>query len=70
MSEWKELYLSDVGTLARGKSKHRPRWADHLYGGSYPFIQTGDISAANKYINTYRQTYSEAGLEQSKLWDK
>ncbi|EDX73621.1 Type I restriction modification DNA specificity domain protein [Coleofasciculus chthonoplastes PCC 7420] len=70
MSEWNEFYLSDVGTLARGKSKHRPRWADHLYGGPYPFIQTGDISAANKYINTYRQTYSEAGLAQSKLWDK
>lgn len=70
MSEWEECYLSDVGTLARGKSKHRPRWAEHLYGGSYPFIQTGEISAANKYINTYRQSYSEAGLAQSKLWDK
>jgi type I restriction enzyme, S subunit len=70
MSEWEELYLSDIGTLARGKSKHRPRWADHLYGGFYPFIQTGEISAANKYISTYRQTYSEAGLAQSKLWEK
>jgi type I restriction enzyme, S subunit len=70
MSEWKEFYLSDIGTLARGKSKHRPRWADHLYGGFYPFIQTGEISAANKYISTYRQTYSEAGLAQSKLWEK
>jgi type I restriction enzyme S subunit len=70
MSEWKEFYLTDIGTLARGKSKHRPRWAEHLYGGSYPFIQTGEITAANKYVSTYQQTYSEAGLVQSKLWDK
>jgi len=70
MSEWKEYYLSELGTLARGKSKHRPRWAEHLYGGKYPFIQTGEITAANKYIDQYSQTYSDAGLAQSKLWDK
>lgn len=70
MSEWKEYHLSELGTLARGKSKHRPRWAEHLYGGKYPFIQTGEITAANKYINKYSQTYSEAGLAQSKLWEK
>lgn len=70
MSEWKEYYLSELGTLSRGKSKHRPRWAEHLYGGKYPFIQTGEITAANKYIDKYSQTYSEAGLAQSKLWKK
>lgn len=70
MSEWKEYYLSELGTLGRGKSKHRPRWAEHLYGGKYPFIQTGEITAANKYIDQYSQTYSDAGLAQSKLWEK
>ncbi|MBD2544906.1 restriction endonuclease subunit S [Planktothricoides raciborskii] len=70
MSEWRQYYLTELGTLNRGKSKHRPRWAEHLYGGPYPFIQTGDIAAANKYINSYQQTYSEDGLAQSKLWDK
>jgi type I restriction enzyme, S subunit len=70
MSDWKEYYLSELGTLSRGKSKHRPRWAEHLYGGKYPFIQTGEITAANKYIDKYSQTYSDAGLAQSKLWKK
>jgi len=41
-----------------------------LYGGPYPFIQTGDIAAAHGRISTFRQTYSEAGLAQSKLWPK
>lgn len=70
MSEWKEMTLKELGTLARGKSKHRPRYAFHLYGGPYPFIQTGDVKAASRKINNYNQTYSEAGLAQSKLWPK
>ncbi|MGD9684464.1 MAG: restriction endonuclease subunit S [Candidatus Obscuribacterales bacterium] len=60
--------LTDVGELSRGKSKHRPRHAAHLYGGPYPFIQTGDIKASQGRIRRYCQTYSEAGLAQSKLW--
>lgn len=62
--------LSDVATLDRGKSRHRPRDAAFLYGGDYPFIQTGDIANSDGYIQTYRQTYSEDGLAQSKLWPK
>lgn len=70
MSEWKTYKLGELGTLARGKSKHRPRDAAFLYGGKYPFIQTGDIKAANHKISKHSQTYSEEGLKQSKLWDK
>jgi type I restriction enzyme S subunit len=69
-SRWKECILTEMGTLQRGKSKHRPRYAFHLYGGSYPFIQTGQIREAAKYITKYEQTYSEDGLAQSKLWKK
>jgi type I restriction enzyme S subunit len=39
-----------------------------LYGGEYPFIQTGEIKAANFKITDFTQTYNEAGLAQSKLW--
>lgn len=62
--------LSDLGELARGKSKHRPRNDKKLFGGRYPFIQTGEVRAANRIIKKYEQTYSEFGLEQSKLWQK
>jgi type I restriction enzyme S subunit len=66
--KWREMHLEELGTVARGRSRHRPRDAAHLYDGSYPFVQTGDIKAAELYLNRYDQTYSEAGLAQSKLW--
>lgn len=67
---WDYTYLSNLGLLARRKSKHRPRNDDKLFGGKYPFIQTGEVKAAAKYINSYKNTYSEFGLKQSKLWPK
>lgn len=65
---WKKVKLTEIGLLARGKSKHRPRDAAFLYGGQYPFIQTGDVKSANHKVYKYSTTYSEDGLKQSKLW--
>ncbi|MEZ8127968.1 restriction endonuclease subunit S [Enterovibrio norvegicus] len=67
-NDWKEVTLSDLGEVARGRSRHRPRYAEHLYGGDYPFIQTGDVKASGGRILSHTQTYSEAGLAQSRLW--
>jgi type I restriction enzyme S subunit len=68
---WKQKTLAEIATtFGRGKSKHRPRNAPHLYGGKYPFVQTGDIRNADHVITEYAQTYSKAGLAQSKLWPK
>ena len=67
MSE-RELTLDKLGTVSRGRSRHRPRDADFLYGGPYPLVQTGDVKRAGLYLRDYEQTYSEAGLAQSKLW--
>lgn len=68
---WVLESLKNVCTIKRGKSKHRPRNEPALFGGKYPFIQTGDIRQANGgYIKEYSQTYSELGLQQSKLWPK
>jgi type I restriction enzyme, S subunit len=60
--------LTEVGSVGRGKSKHRPRNDPQLYGGNYPFMQTGDVKAAPLYLSAYSQTYNEKGLSQSKLW--
>ncbi|THU05139.1 restriction endonuclease subunit S [Lampropedia puyangensis] len=65
---WVWATLSQVGWLDRGKSKHRPRNAPHLYGGPYPFVQTGDIRHADTFLGDIEATYSEAGLAQSRLW--
>lgn len=61
--------LADLGSLDRGRSKHRPRNAPELLGGPYPLIQTGEIASAGLYITSYQNTYSELGLQQSKMWD-
>ena len=68
MSVWRTARLDELGTVARGRSRHRPRNAPHLYGGIHPFVQTGDIKAAGLRLYDYEQTYSDAGLEQSRLW--
>ena len=68
VSDWKPAKLDELGFVGRGKSRHRPRNAASLYGGRYPFFQTGDIKAANFYLTEYSQTYSDEGLAQSKLW--
>lgn len=67
---WTWTTITQLGELNRGKSKHRPRNDPSLYGGDYPFVQTGDVRAADGLLTTYKQTYSEKGLSQSRLWPK
>lgn len=68
MRDWKPQRLDQLGSVARGRSRHRPRNDPSLYGGQWPFFQTGDVKAANHYLRTYSQTYNDVGLAQSKLW--
>jgi len=70
MESWEEKSLGKCGTLERGRSKHRPRNAPELFDGPYPFIQTGDVASANVYVTHHKQTLSEIGLAQSKLFPK
>lgn len=65
-----EAALIELGEFGRGVSKHRPRNAPELLGGAYPLIQTGEVAAADLYITSYENTYSELGLRQSKMWNK
>lgn len=67
---WEVANLEMLGFLGRGKSKHRPRNDPSLYGGNYPFIQTGDVkeASASFYVTSHTQTYNAKGLAQSKLW--
>jgi type I restriction enzyme, S subunit len=65
---WQARSLDELGVVSRGRSRHRPRDAAHLYGGLHPFVQTGDVKHAGLYLNEYSQTYSEDGLAQSRMW--
>lgn len=65
------LTLSAVSLeFGRGKSRHRPRNDPKLFGGTYPFIQTGDVRNSGHLITNFSQTYNEDGLTQSKLWPR
>lgn len=66
---WELKSFDELGFIGRGKSRHRPRNDESLYGGEFPLIQTGDVKNANLYITEYSQTYSQKGLDQSKLWE-
>jgi restriction endonuclease S subunit len=44
--EWQVKRLDDLAQVARGKFTHRPRNDPAYLGGPYPFIQTGEVSAA------------------------
>ena len=60
--------LCELGSLDRGRSQHRPRNDPKLLNGPYPLIQTGEVASAGLYITEYKNTYSELGLQQSKMW--
>ena len=67
---WEIRQIKRRCELLRGKFTHRPRNDPAFYGGEYPFVQTGDITAAEKYIRTYSQTLNELGLSVSKMFPK
>jgi type I restriction enzyme S subunit len=70
-SHWQEKGLAELGEFGRGRSRHRPRNDPRLYGGDYPFIQTGDVAnAKGDWLAAHSQTYSNFGLAQSRIWPR
>ena len=69
-SDWELSKVKYVTFISRGLFNHRPRNDPKLYDGMYPFIQTGDVARANKYITTYSQTLNELGASVSKQFPK
>lgn len=64
--EWVVSRLDDVATVNRGKFTHRPRNAPRFFGGTAPFIQTGDIAAADgEHLMYASQTLSQLGISAS-----
>ena len=47
---WMMLKLKYASSILRGKFNHRPRNDPAYYDGNHPFVQTGDVARANKYI--------------------
>jgi type I restriction enzyme, S subunit len=67
---WEVKKLKYLAKIFRGKFTHRPRNDEKLYGGKYPFIQTGEVAKAGKYLNSFPQTLNENGLKVTTLFPK
>lgn len=64
------IKLKYITTISRGLFNHRPRNDPRYYDGTHPFVQTGDVARAGKYINTYSQTLNDLGTSVSKKFPK
>jgi type I restriction enzyme, S subunit len=65
--EWKILPLSQIADVDRGKFGHRPRNDPGFYGGTFPFIQTGDVAVSDgDIITNASQNLNERGAAVSK----
>ena len=63
----KHVALTEVASVDRGKFSARPRNDPAFYGGKYPFIQTGDVTRAQRRTGIgYAQTLNDLGLAVSR----
>ncbi|HJD67501.1 MAG TPA: restriction endonuclease subunit S [Rickettsia endosymbiont of Bembidion lapponicum] len=69
-NNWHKNTFKEIALIERGKFSIRPRNDPRYYGGTIPFIQTGDISKSSSHIKNYKQTLNEKGLKVSKLFPK
>ncbi|MEG4807476.1 restriction endonuclease subunit S [Microcoleus sp. F8-D3] len=67
---WNLQPLREGAEISRGKFAYRPRNEPRFYGGNIPFIQIGDISKSNRYIQEYSQTLNQDGLKISRMFPK
>lgn len=65
---WSYCALEDIASVKRGKFSVRPRNDPRYFGGDTPFVQTGDVVAAQKYLTRFTQTLNEQGVAVSKVF--
>ncbi len=67
---WRLLPLSKVAKIERGRFTHRPRNEPRFYGGSTPFVQTGDVVKSGGHISRHTQSLNDEGVAISKVFPK
>lgn len=65
---WTSQTLERLASVKRGKFTPRPRNDPRYYGGQMPFVQTGDVTSAGKYLTEYSQTLNDDGVSVSKVF--
>lgn len=64
-AHWAVMPVKYAARISRGRFGHRPRTDPVLYDGPYPFVQTGDVATAKKFLTSYTQTLTEKGYSVS-----
>lgn len=65
--QWEIRTLESVATVERGKFSARPRNDPRYFeNGDIPFIQTGDVASATRYVERASQYLNSDGLKVSK----
>jgi len=62
--------LNSVAKLERGKFSYRPRNDPRFFGGKYPWIQIGEIEAADKWVRSWTHTLNDDGLSVSRKFPR
>lgn len=65
---WDVSTLGEVAELERGRFMHRPRNEPRYYGGTTPFVQTGDVVRSGGRIREFVQTLNEDGVAISRVF--
>lgn len=67
---WEWVRLGDLSNVVRGGSP-RPAGDSRYYDGDIPFLKVADLTKGNSiYLNSYKNTIKEAGLNRTRLVDK
>lgn len=67
---WQRKTLNELAVVERGRFSARPRNDPQYYGGSTPFIQTGDVASANGLLRSWTQTLNAKGVAVSKVFPR
>ena len=65
---WEVSTLGEIAQLERGRFLHRPRNEPRFYGGTTPFVQTGDVVRSDGRIREFVQTLNEDGVAISRIF--
>ena len=58
-AEWDIVELGRLRTCNEANSNTAQETNQDFYGGSIPFVQTGDVANANRNLNSFSQTLNE-----------
>lgn len=66
--DWLYTTLEQLADVERGKFSVRPRNDPRYFGGSMPFVQTGDVTGSDVYLRGFSQTLNDDGIKVSKVF--